>query len=148
LADWVCLNEQHLGLAKRLKRLAKDLGDTEKLGDAYEIVGSSHYNLRNFESAMKWHLRSFDICKRIGHLEVPPSLFVQHLLLRGCLLNFSRIVKYSSLVQSRGGFLKLSVRGDSQGQIVAKINYGNALDASGNPEGSLKAYQEAFEYVH
>jgi hypothetical protein len=83
LFDRVCLNKQHLGLAKRLKRLAKELGDTEKLGDAYEIVGSSYYNLRNFERAMKWHLKSYDICKRIRHLEVPPSLFMQHTLFRG-----------------------------------------------------------------
>ncbi|CAM6088799.1 unnamed protein product [Calypogeia fissa] len=92
--------EVHLGLAKRLKKLTKGLGDIEKLGDALEIVAASYYSLRNFQKSMKWHLKSYELCKRIGHLE---------------------------------------------GQIVSKINYGNALDASGDPVGALAAFQEAFE---
>jgi hypothetical protein len=48
----------------------KEMGDMEKLGDALEIVGESYYNLKDFTKAKKWHLRSWDLCKRIGHLEV------------------------------------------------------------------------------
>lgn len=32
-----------------------------------------------------------------------------------------------------------------QGQAVALINYGNALDSSGDFKGALKAYQQAYE---
>lgn len=92
--------EKHLKLAKSLKAVVKDMGDMEKLGDALETVGESYYNLRDFAKAKKWHLRSWDLCKRIGHLE---------------------------------------------GQSVAMINYGNALDCTEDWEQALKAYKDAYE---
>ncbi|MCO5592485.1 hypothetical protein L7F22_046488 [Adiantum nelumboides] len=69
LAEYLQAWEKHLKLAKSLKSIVKEMGDMEKLGDAMEIVGESYYSLKKFPKAKKWILRSFDLCKRIGHLE-------------------------------------------------------------------------------
>ncbi|KAI5077372.1 hypothetical protein GOP47_0007196 [Adiantum capillus-veneris] len=69
LAEYLQAWEKHLKLAKTLKSVVKEMGDMEKLGDAMETVGESYYSLRRFLKAKKWILRSFDLCKRIGHIE-------------------------------------------------------------------------------
>ncbi|KAH7429280.1 hypothetical protein KP509_09G039700 [Ceratopteris richardii] len=69
LAEYLQAWEKHLKFAKSLKSIVKELGDMEKLGDAMETVGESYYSLKKFLKAKKWILKSFDLCKRIGHLE-------------------------------------------------------------------------------
>ncbi|KAJ7547717.1 hypothetical protein O6H91_08G100700 [Diphasiastrum complanatum] len=92
--------EKHLELAKRAKKVVHQLGDSEKLGDAFGTIGCSYENLKFFDKAKKWHLKSWDLCRRVKHLE---------------------------------------------GQSVAKINYGNALDNNGEWDCALQAYKEAYQ---
>lgn len=94
--------EEHLKLAKRLKKVVDALGDLEKMGDALDTIGESYCNLCNYEKAKKWHLKSYKVCQRVHH---------------------------------------------DEGQAVALINYGNALDSSGDFKGALKAYQQAYDIV-
>jgi hypothetical protein len=71
-----------LKLGKRLKKVVTFLGDMEKLGDALDLIGESYYNLRKYQKAQKWHFQSWQVCKRVKHLEVTGHL--QKLVVEVC----------------------------------------------------------------
>ncbi|KAJ0983759.1 hypothetical protein J5N97_002115 [Dioscorea zingiberensis] len=60
---------KHLEFAKRIKKVASELCDKEKLSDAYLAIGESYQKLRNFSKARKWYMKSWSIYRSIGNLE-------------------------------------------------------------------------------
>ncbi|CAH9071124.1 unnamed protein product, partial [Cuscuta epithymum] len=55
--------------AKKRKKIASQLYDTEKLGDCFLAIGESYHKLRKFDKALKWHTKSWEKFKVIGNLE-------------------------------------------------------------------------------
>ncbi|GLJ52447.1 hypothetical protein SUGI_1115540 [Cryptomeria japonica] len=91
---------KYLEYAKKAKNVVKGLRDMEKLSDAFLDIGEAYYNLRKFDKAKKWYMKSWKASKAIHNLE---------------------------------------------GQAVAKINIGNALDSAGEWTEALEAYQEGYD---
>ncbi|KAM0952462.1 putative tetratricopeptide-like helical domain superfamily, protein TONSOKU [Dioscorea sansibarensis] len=60
---------KHREFAKRIKKVATELCDKEKLSDSYLAIGESYQKLRNFSKARKWYMKSWNIYKSIGNLE-------------------------------------------------------------------------------
>ncbi|KAF7840080.1 Protein TONSOKU [Senna tora] len=61
--------EKHCEFAKEKKGIASELRDNERLSDSYLAVGESYQKLRNFNEAIKWYKRSWEMYKTIGNLE-------------------------------------------------------------------------------
>lgn len=61
---------QLLEFAKRKKIIASELCDQEKLSDSLLVIGESYQKLRKFKKALKWYMKSWEIYKSIGNLEV------------------------------------------------------------------------------
>ncbi|KAF2284389.1 hypothetical protein GH714_021374 [Hevea brasiliensis] len=61
--------EEHCKYAKLKKRIAKQLCDKEKLGDAYLVLGESYQKLRNFNKAIKSVTKSWETYNSIVNLE-------------------------------------------------------------------------------
>nr|GMC64406.1 protein TONSOKU [Ipomoea batatas] len=55
--------------AKKKKKIASQLYDTEKLGDSFLAIGESYHKLRKFDKALKWYTKSLEKYKLIGNLE-------------------------------------------------------------------------------
>lgn len=50
--------------------MATELCDKEKLSDSFLAIGESYQKLRNFSKARKWYMKSWNIYRSIGNLEV------------------------------------------------------------------------------
>ncbi|ERN16061.1 protein TONSOKU [Amborella trichopoda] len=59
---------KHREFAKKKKKVASELGDKEKLGDAFLVIGEAYQNLRNFDKAHKWYKKSWNVYKSIDNL--------------------------------------------------------------------------------
>ncbi|XP_071679038.1 protein TONSOKU isoform X2 [Lolium perenne] len=90
---------KHKEFSKAKKRVTNELCDKEKQSDALLSIGESYQKLRDFNKALKWYTKSWDIYRSIGNLE---------------------------------------------GQALAKVNIGNALDSRGDWEDALKAFEEGY----
>ncbi|VFQ96085.1 unnamed protein product [Cuscuta campestris] len=55
--------------AKKRKKIASQLYDTEKLGDSFLAIGESYHKLRKFDKALKWYTKSWEKYEVIGNLE-------------------------------------------------------------------------------
>jgi tetratricopeptide (TPR) repeat protein len=60
---------QHKEFSKAKKRVTIELCDKEKQSDALLSIGESYQKLRNFNKALKWYTKSWDIYQSIGNLE-------------------------------------------------------------------------------
>ncbi|XP_054804737.1 protein TONSOKU [Prosopis cineraria] len=61
--------EKHCEFAKEKKEMASELRDNEKLSDSYLALGESYQKLRNFNEAIKWYKKSWEMYRTIGNLE-------------------------------------------------------------------------------
>jgi hypothetical protein len=61
---------QLLEFAERKNRVVTELCDKEKLGDSFLAIGESYQKLRKLDRSIKWYMRSWEIYKSTGNLEV------------------------------------------------------------------------------